>query len=133
MSAEPVVKLEGLHKQFDLTPVLKGVSLDIHPGSITGLLGANGSGKSTLIRHMVGLYLPDRGTCTTFGCDAAKLGPAELARVGYVHQEGELVDWMNVEQILRYVASYYPSWNTELEQSYVAEFKLDPSAVDGDL
>jgi len=133
MSAEPVVKIEGLTKRFDFVTVLKDVSLDIHAGSIVGLLGANGTGKSTLIRHMVGLYLPDQGTCTTLGCNAAKLSPRELARIGYVHQEGRLIDWMSVAQIVRYVASYYPNWNTELEESYLSEFKLRGDAIVGDL
>lgn len=133
MNTEPVVRIQDLHKQFDFTEVLKGVSLDIHAGSIVGLLGANGSGKSTLIRHMVGLYLPDKGNCTTLGCDAVKLGPQELARIGYVHQEGELIAWMTVAQIVRYVASYYPSWNTELEKRYVSEFKLDVDVIVADL
>ena len=82
MNAEPVVKIERLQKEFDCAAVLKGISLDIRAGSIVGLVGANGAGKSTLIRHMVGLYLPDRGACTTLGCNAAKLGPQELARSG---------------------------------------------------
>ncbi len=129
MSAEPVVKIDNLHRQFDGATVLKGVSLDIRAGSIVGLLGSNGAGKSTLIRHIVGLYLPDKGACTTLGCDAAKLSPKELARIGYVHQEGALIDWMTVAQIVRYVASYYPSWSTELEKSYVSEFKLDVNAT----
>ncbi len=106
MNAEPVVKFESLQRQFEFATVLKGVSLDIRAGSIVGLVGANGAGKSTLIRHIVGLYLPDEGTCTTLGCNAAKLGPRELARIGYVHQEGKLIDWMTVAQIVRYVASY---------------------------
>jgi hypothetical protein len=49
-----------------------------------------------LLRNIIGLYLPDFGQCETFGTEAAKLGPAELARIGYVHQEGELLDWMKV-------------------------------------
>ncbi|MCP4786559.1 MAG: ATP-binding cassette domain-containing protein [Fuerstiella sp.] len=61
MNAEPVVRIQDLHKQFEFTEVLKGVSLDVRAGSIVGLLGANAAGKSTLIRHMVGLYLPDQG------------------------------------------------------------------------
>ena len=133
MSTEPVVKIENLHKRFESTTVLKDVSLDIRAGSIIGLLGSNGAGKSTLIRHMVGLYLPNEGACTTLGCDAAKLSPRELARIGYVHQEGWLVNWMTVEQLVRYVASYYPRWNTELEKSYLSEFELDVNASVADL
>ncbi len=133
MNAEPVVRVERLRKEFDGVTVLKGVSLDVRAGSVVGLVGANGAGKSTLIRLMVGLYLPDRGTCTTLGHNAAKLGPSELARIGYVHQEGKLIDWMTVAQMVRYVASYYPSWNTELETGYLSEFKLDKNAIVGDL
>lgn len=133
MNAEPVVKILDLHKQFDSSDVLKGISLEICAGSIVGLLGANAAGKSTLIRHMVGLYLPNRGICTTFGCDAAKLSPRELARIGYVHQEGPLVDWMTVSQMVRYVSAFYPSWSTELEKEYLSEFKLDRNAIVGNL
>ena len=133
MSPETVVKIAGLHKEFDYRAVLKDINLDIHAGSIVGLLGANGAGKSTLLRHMVGLYLPNKGGCTTLGCDAAKLGPRELARIGYTHQEGGLIEWMNVEQLVRYVAVHYPSWNAELEREYRAEFKIDGDALVGDL
>ncbi len=133
MKAKTVIKIEGLQKQFNMVDVLQDVSLEIAAGCIVGLVGSNGAGKSTLIRHMVGLYLPNEGTCETFGHDAAKLGPQELARIGYVHQEGRLIDWMTVEQMVRYVASYYPSWNTDLENSYLAEFKLDQNAIVGDL
>ncbi len=133
MNAQPVVKIEGLQKRFDVATVLKGVSLEIRAGSIVGLVGANGAGKSTLIRHMVGLYLPNAGTCTTLGCDAAKLEPQQLARIGYVHQEGRLIDWMTVAQIVRYVAAYYPSWNMELEKGFLSEVRLDENAIVGDL
>jgi ABC-2 type transport system ATP-binding protein len=101
------------------------VDLDIFPGRIIGLLGPNGCGKSTLIRHMIGLYLPTDGTCITFGCDAAKLGPKELSRIGYVHQEGELLDWMNVGQLIRYVSAYYINWNKDLEARYIHDFEIE--------
>ncbi len=128
MKAKTVIKIEGLQKQFNMVDVLQDVSLEIAAGCIVGLVGSNGAGKSTLIRHMVGLYLPNEGTCETFGHDAAKLGPQELARIGYVHQEGRLIDWMTVEQMVRYVASYYPSWNTDLENSYLACLTRRPTS-----
>jgi ABC-2 type transport system ATP-binding protein len=119
-----IVEMRKISKRFGKSVALDNIDLDVFPGRIIGLLGANGSGKSTLLRHMIGLYLPDSGTCMTFGCDAAKLGPKELARIGYVHQEGELLDWMTVRQLIRYVAAYYPNWNKGLEAKYVTDFEL---------
>ncbi len=121
---ETLVQIRGLSKRFKHIQALDNVDLDIHRGSIIGLLGANGAGKSTLLRHIIGLYLPDSGACTTFGCDAARLGPKELGRIGYVHQEGELLDWMTVKQLIRYVSTYYPSWNSELEKRYIDEYEI---------
>ena len=49
-----------------------GVSFQIEPGEIYGVIGANGSGKSTLIRILSTLLLPDAGTVRVFGHDAVK-------------------------------------------------------------
>jgi ABC-2 type transport system ATP-binding protein len=87
-------------------------------------LGANGAGKSTLLRHIIGLYLSDEGECITFGTDARKLGPKELGRIGYVHQEGELLEWMTTKQLVRYVSAYYENWNHELEKEYIKDFDI---------
>jgi len=124
MSAQPLIPIDLLTKLFDDIRALDEVSLEIGPGRIVGLLGANGSGKSTLLRQMVGLYLPDRGESRTFGADAAALSPGELSRIGYVHQEGSLIDWMTAGQLVRYVAAYYPTWNNEIETEFIERFRL---------
>ena len=132
-SQNPIVQIRSLRKSFARTNALEDIDLDIRPGSIIGLLGANGAGKSTLLRHIIGLYLPDDGRCVTFGCDAAKLGPAELTRIGYVHQEGELLDWMTVRQLIRYVSAYYPKWNREMEETYIEDYDISTQARVGSL
>ena len=124
----PIVRISGLCKKFSKVIALDQASMEIYTGGITGLLGANGAGKSTLLRHIIGLYIPDSGQCTTFGCEAAKLGPKELCRIGYVHQEGELLDWMKAKQLIRYVAAYYPNWNRELEERYIDKFEVATNA-----
>jgi len=124
MSAQPLIQIDKLTKRFDDVRALDEVSLEIGTGRIVGLLGANGGGKSTLLRHMVGLYLPDRGSCNTFGVKAEKLSAEELSRIGYVHQEGSLIDWMTAAQLVRYVAAYYPTWNPELEAAFIDRFEL---------
>ena len=123
--SEATVEIKCLTKRFKKKTALDAVNWNVMPGRIIGLLGSNGAGKSTLIRHIIGLYLPSAGTCNTFGCEAAKLGPEQLARIGYVHQEGELLDWMTAGQLIRYVAAYYPQWNKDLEERYIEDFEID--------
>jgi ABC-2 type transport system ATP-binding protein len=132
-SEDPIVQMRKVCKRFGKIKALDKVDIEIYRGRILGLLGSNGAGKSTLLRHIIGLYLPDEGHCTTFGCPAEKLGPKELARIGYVHQEGELLDWMTVEQLVRYVSTYYPTWNHELEEKYIEDFEISTSVRVGTL
>ncbi|MCL6576419.1 amino acid ABC transporter ATP-binding protein [Kyrpidia sp.] len=49
-SAEPIIRIENLHKSFGHLEVLKGIDLTIHKGEVVALIGASGSGKSTLLR-----------------------------------------------------------------------------------
>lgn len=131
MNGQPVVSTRNLTKIFgtvELTYALREVSLDIEAGHIVGLMGDNGAGKSTLLRSIIGLYLPDTGTVTTLGVRAGKLTSAELSRIGYVHQEGELIDWMSTRQLMDYVASYYPTWNRDLEARLITDLVIDPKA-----
>ncbi len=132
-SESPIVQMHNVCKRFGETKALDEIDLEIFPGSIIGLLGANGAGKSTLLRHIIGLYLADEGQCTTFGCDAAKLGPRELGRIGYVHQEGELLEWMTTRQLIRYVSTYYPNWNRQLEEKYIEDYEISTKARVGSL
>lgn len=132
-SDNAIVQMEKVSKAFGHTDALDEVDFNIYPGRIIGLLGANGAGKSTLLRTIIGLYLPDDGRCLTFGRDVGKLGPGELARIGYVHQEGELLDWMTVEQLVRYVGAYYPNWNHDVEKRYIADFGISVKARVGTL
>jgi ABC-2 type transport system ATP-binding protein len=118
-------ELKGVTKRYGATVALDDVTLAVPPRSIVGLIGRNGSGKSTLLRHVTGFVLPDRGACITLGRDAAKLGRAELSRMGVVEQGGTLLDWMRGEQMLRYVASFYPTWDRALERSLSEALELD--------
>ncbi len=124
MNGNSIVQMRNVSKRFGKIQALAKLDLDIKRGEIIGLLGANGSGKSTLLRHIIGLYLADQGQCITFETDAAKLSPRELGRIGYVHQEGELLEWMTTKQLIRYVSAYYANWNHELEDKYIADFDI---------
>jgi ABC-2 type transport system ATP-binding protein len=124
INGNPIVQIRNVCKKFGKIQALDNLDLDIRRGEIIGLLGANGAGKSTLLRCIIGLYPADSGSCVTFDTDALKLTPAELGRIGYVHQEGELLDWMTVKQLIRYVSAYYEKWNHELEEIYIKDFDI---------
>ena len=121
----PVVRVDRVSKSFGETEALRQVSLEIPRGSITGLIGRNGAGKSTLLRHVSGLVLPTSGRVTTLGCPAETLGAAELERLGVVDQETHLLEWMTVEQHLRYVEGFYDRWDRYLEQDLLSRLELD--------
>jgi len=122
-----------LTKRFGSVTALDRIDLKIRRPSIVGLLGKNGSGKTTLIQHLMGLQLPDEGSVTTLDRFSAKLGHNELIHVGYVPQEIRLLDWMTVEQHVRYVSCFYPKWDGKREQRLLEELELDASKVVGTL
>ena len=82
--------------------VLPGVSLDIHAGTVTGLLGPSGSGKTTLLRSIVGVQIVEAGSVTVLGLAAG--APELRRRVGYVTQEPSVYGDMSVLENLRYFA-----------------------------
>jgi ABC-2 type transport system ATP-binding protein len=68
-SLAPAVRVRGIEKSFGDLRVLRGVDLDVTPGSIFALLGSNGAGKTTLVRILSTLLAPDAGTASVHGHD----------------------------------------------------------------
>jgi ABC-2 type transport system ATP-binding protein len=67
--AEPAIRVQGLQKSFGDQQVLRGVDLDVEPGSILALLGSNGAGKTTLVRILSTLLRADAGAAHVDGFD----------------------------------------------------------------
>jgi subfamily B ATP-binding cassette protein HlyB/CyaB len=75
----------------DASPVLQGVSLDIRPGEVIGIVGRSGSGKSTLAKLAQRLYVPESGQVRVDGIDISLIDAAQLRRqIGVVLQENFL-------------------------------------------
>jgi len=79
------IEVRNVNKSFGGTPVLRDVSIDVTPGSLTALLGPSGGGKSTLLRVIAGLEQPDSGKVVISGVDATRLSP-QRRNVGFVFQ-----------------------------------------------
>ncbi len=84
--AKPVISVENLVHRYENRTALNGVSFNVRPAELFGLLGPNGSGKTTLFRILSTLMVPTAGRATIMGCDAAQ-DPARLRRqIGVVFQ-----------------------------------------------
>ena len=68
-----LLKLAGIGKLFGARAVLRNISFEVHPGTVTLLVGANGAGKTTLLKIMAGLARPTVGTVERF-CEDGGLG-----------------------------------------------------------
>jgi len=98
--APPFVAARDIAKNFGGAQALKGVSLDIVPGEVHGLVGANGAGKSTLIRILAGLVHPDSGSIEVDGRQVSIETPHRATELGmnFIHQELAFIPGMTVLQ-----------------------------------
>ena len=84
------------------TPILSGVTVEVRPGQITGLLGPNGSGKTTLLKILAGTLRPASGQVTLDGVDLRSIPRTSVAqRMAVVPQETQLAfDYSVLEVVL---------------------------------
>ena len=79
---EPVLKVTNMKKAYGSIQAVGGVSFEVYPGEIFGVIGPNGSGKTTLFNSMLGQITPDEGKIELNGQDVTTLGPLALNRLG---------------------------------------------------
>ena len=80
--AEPVLRLEGLHKNFGGLAVTDNVTFEVAAGELHAVIGPNGAGKTTLINQISGLLAPDAGRIVFAGRDVTALPVPERAALG---------------------------------------------------
>jgi len=85
-SGAAVISVHNLVHRYEQRTALNGISFEVRPAELFGLLGPNGSGKTTLFRILSTLMIPSAGRATIMGCDAVH-EPARLRRqIGVVFQ-----------------------------------------------
>jgi ABC-2 type transport system ATP-binding protein len=97
------IEVRDLRVQRGTHLALRGLTLDVEAGSITGLLGPSGSGKTTLLRAIVGTQIVTSGSVRVLGLTA---GDPELRhRIGYVTQDASVYGDLTVAENARYFAT----------------------------
>jgi ABC-2 type transport system ATP-binding protein len=107
MTAELVIDVRDLHKNYGARKVVDGLTLAVTAGEICGFLGANGSGKTTTIRMLCGLVKPDGGGGTCLGLDIIREAPRIRLQIGYMTQRFSFYDDLTVGENLDFVAAVY--------------------------
>ncbi len=99
---DPAIAVSGLTKRYAGKPVpaLSGVSFEVKPGIVLGLVGPNGAGKTTLLGCLLGLLFPDEGRIRILGGGP---GTPEVNRlVGYVPERLSFDRWMSGRAFVAY-------------------------------
>lgn len=111
-------RLVAVGKSYRGVTALDGVNLQLRSGQLLALLGPNGAGKTTAISVLLGLLRPDAGTVTLFGQDPGRIQARR--RIGVMLQHAELPPTLQVGELLRLTASYYPAPRSLIESAELA-------------
>ncbi|XCP85217.1 sugar ABC transporter ATP-binding protein [Roseburia hominis] len=97
---EPILKVEGLTKEFPGVKALDNVNFDLFPGEVHILVGENGAGKSTLSKCILGAYQPEKGDIYFQGKKVNFKTPKEALDNGIVavYQELTMIPHLNAAQ-----------------------------------
>jgi ABC-2 type transport system ATP-binding protein len=118
-----MIDIQNLHFAYRRKKIFTGLSLQLQPGHIYGLLGKNGTGKSTLLRNIAGFLYPDSGTVQVLQFNPSDRKPAFLQDIFTVPEEFYLPD-VSLPQFLKYQVPFYPKFNSEQFERFITEFEI---------
>jgi ABC-2 type transport system ATP-binding protein len=121
----PLLAIHNLEKRYALF-ALRVENLEVCDGEIVGLLGANGAGKTTLIRSLMGIVGADRADITCQGRKVMSGDPYVKTAIGYVPEDPILYENERVGGLLAFVGALYPDWDSELCNTLLLRFGIEP-------
>ncbi|TWU13675.1 ABC-type transporter ATP-binding protein EcsA [Symmachiella macrocystis] len=102
-----VISIRDFHKTYEKTVAVRGLSFDVEPGHILGLVGPNGAGKTTTMRAIAGILPPTHGRLLVAGHDVVETPVAAKRELAYVPDDPHLFDALSVWEHLEFIASAY--------------------------
>lgn len=96
-----VLEVSNLKKMFNTVTAVEGLSFNIQPGQIMGLIGQNGSGKTTTFRMILDLLIPDEGYAKW---DGQLINKDLFNKIGYLPEERGLYPDQTIEKQLIFFA-----------------------------
>jgi ABC-2 type transport system ATP-binding protein len=102
-----LIRVTDFHKSFRETVAVRGLTFDVAPGRILGLVGPNGAGKTTTLRVLAGIIPPTEGRLLVNGHDVVTDPIAAKRRLAYIPDDPRLFDMLTVWEHLEFTASAY--------------------------
>ncbi len=98
-----MLALHDIHTYYGKSHVLHGVSIEVGPGEVVGLLGRNGVGKSTTLKTIMGIVRPAQGRVVFENHEVGGMAPYRVARIGigYVPEDRRIFRLLTVLENLR--------------------------------
>src|SRR5437899_10266585 len=107
LASPPAIAVRELVHRYDNRTALNGVTFDVRPAELFGLLGPNGSGETTMFRILSTLMVPVGGRAVILGHDAAR-EPSQLRReIGVVFQSQSIDVKLTATENLRHQGHLY--------------------------
>jgi ABC-2 type transport system ATP-binding protein len=122
------LEIRGLEKTFNRF-ALGPLDLTVPTGSIYAFIGPNGAGKTTTLDLIFGMGAKRAGTITVLGLDHVRDEVAMKAQVGYVSPESDYRAWGRVRSAIRFVRSFYPTWDDDYCDRLMTRFDLTGGEV----
>lgn len=107
-----MIEIKQVSKEFEGEHAVHQLSLQVHKGSIFGLLGSNGAGKTTLLKMMAGIYRPDSGSITLDGQPIYE-HPESKQRIIFMADQPYFFAQTSIQQMAGFYRSVYPSWSED--------------------
>ncbi|MCQ8878000.1 ABC transporter ATP-binding protein [Pseudoalteromonas shioyasakiensis] len=130
---QPLLSYKSVSKHYNQRLILNNINLSVEPGMVIGLLGKNGAGKTTLLRSALGLIKPDQGEVEVLGELSHQLSASNKEKIGYVAQQTFGYEGFKIADALALHRSFYPNWDLQLEEKWLARFELNRSSAVNDL
>ncbi|GAF01918.1 ABC transporter ATP-binding protein [Saccharicrinis fermentans] len=122
---QAIVQCKNLTHYYGNRCIYENLNFEIPQGRILGLLGKNGTGKTTTINILNGYLKPRSGECLVFGENSANLSPATKQKVGLLIEGHVQYPFMNIAEIEKFYAAFYPQWKKEAYWELMKMLKID--------
>ena len=120
---QPVIEVRNLSKQYG-DFALRDVSFELPEGYVMGLIGPNGAGKTTIIKLLMNLIRSDGGSIRLFGKRHETDSVEIKSRIGFVYDNPNYYDHLNLKQFRNLIAPFYAGWDEKVFQDLVGRFGL---------